>query len=118
MTSGVDRGRGSDRASVVLVFAPDQPMQDLRVACAGCGAHRNTSVAPRCLVCGSIRCRPVAPTQGDLDAIAEQLLAAAELVDIAIAQAGANGIGPEHPAAVLLKLACRRMARARAGRLS
>jgi hypothetical protein len=87
----------------------------IRVACTRCDAHRDISIAPRCLVCGAFIYKVVAPKQGDLDAITTELLAAAELVDVVIQDGSLSGINCEHPAALRLQAACRNLALARAG---
>lgn len=87
----------------------------IRVQCGRCGAHRDKTIAPSCLVCGAVTYSVVAPTAGDLDAITREVVEAAELVDVAIHEADGLGVDRAHPAARRLQAACRNLALARAG---
>lgn len=84
-----------------------------RVACRRCGAHRDLSRSPRCLVCGSEPFDRVQPTLGDLSVsdlpgIDRELVGIAEAIDFELH--GGRPITKHSPFATQLRDACRRRA--------
>ena len=90
------------------------PMRQ-RVSCCRCQAHRDLTIAPRCLVCGFVGFVCVTPSPADVDPTTAEVLAAAEGLDQSL-NAGAV-VSREHHDARRLRLACRDLALARTGRL-
>jgi hypothetical protein len=90
-------------------------MTEGRVECLRCKAPRLIQRAPYCLVCGYGPYKVVVPTPADIDAITQEVLDAAEIVDVVIHDAAYAGVDREHPAAIRLKAACRNLSLARAG---
>lgn len=87
-----------------------------RVACRRCGAHRDLTIAPRCLVCGAEAYGRVLPTPGDLvvDPVDAEVLVAAEAIDLALHDGAV--ITASSRLAIALRNACRHRALALAGR--
>lgn len=84
-----------------------------RVQCDKCKAHRDLTIAPNCFVCGHARSTDVVPTAGDLEVFTDELVAAAEAVDVVLYRD--LKLDGQHPSAMRLKRACRKMSLARAG---